>query len=247
MRFRWTAPPASATCVLYFPDEVLIVDHYGGNATVFAYDFTVDGASTAGLPRTGSREPFKAATRIPAAGITSPANCRLGLQAVDYFKRGDLFEVVPGQTFYERPPRRPRRSPASCRRSTRALWLHVQSRRAEYLVGASPEMYVRVTGGRRVETCPISGTIRRGKNAIEDEAQIRTLLNSKKDEAELTMCSDVDRNDKSRICDPASVRVIGRRQIEMYSRLIPRSTTSKAPARRDGRAGRVPVPAWPSR
>ncbi len=79
---------------------------------------------------------------------------------------------------------------------------------------------MRVTGGRRVETCPISGTIRRGKNAIEDEAQIRKLLNSAKDEAELTMCTDVDRNDKSRICVPESVRVIGRRQIEMYSRLI---------------------------
>ena len=34
------------------------------------------------------------------------------------------------------------------------------------------------------------------------------------------MCSDVDRNDKSRVCEPGSVKVIGRRQIEMYSRLI---------------------------
>src|SRR4029453_12802540 len=43
---------------------------------------------------------------------------------------------------------------------------------------------------------------------------------SGKDESELTMCTDVDRNDKSRICVPGSVRVIGRRQIEMYARLI---------------------------
>src|SRR5437879_6067251 len=34
------------------------------------------------------------------------------------------------------------------------------------------------------------------------------------------MCTDVDRNDKSRVCTPGSVKVIGRRQIEMYSRLI---------------------------
>ena len=34
------------------------------------------------------------------------------------------------------------------------------------------------------------------------------------------MCTDVDRNDKSRICEPGSVKVIGRRQIELYSRLI---------------------------
>src|SRR5690606_40001105 len=70
------------------------------------------------------------------------------------------------------------------------------------------------------ETCPISGTIRRGKDAIEDAEQIKALLSSAKDESELTMCTDVDRNDKSRICEPGSVRVIGRRQIEMYSRLI---------------------------
>ena len=41
-----------------------------------------------------------------------------------------------------------------------------------------------------------------------------------KDESELTMCTDVDRNDKSRVCEAGSVRVIGRRQIELYSRLI---------------------------
>jgi len=34
------------------------------------------------------------------------------------------------------------------------------------------------------------------------------------------MCTDVDRNDKARVCEPGSVEVVGRRQIEMYSRLI---------------------------
>jgi anthranilate synthase len=80
-------------------------------------------------------------------------------------------------------------------------------------------MYVRVEGDR-VETCPISGTIARGPDPIGDAAQIVALLTSAKDESELTMCTDVDRNDKSRICVPGSVRVIGRRQIEMYARLI---------------------------
>ena len=89
----------------------------------------------------------------------------------------------------------------------------------EYLVAASPEMYVRVEGSR-IETCPISGTIARGSSAIGDAKQIRALLNSEKEESELTMCTDVDRNDKSRVCEADSVEVIGRRQIEMYSRLI---------------------------
>jgi anthranilate synthase len=80
-------------------------------------------------------------------------------------------------------------------------------------------MYVRVDG-RRIETCPISGTIARGRDPVEDAERIRQLLNSTKDESELTMCTDVDRNDKSRVAVPGSVRVIGRRQIELYSRLI---------------------------
>ena len=80
-------------------------------------------------------------------------------------------------------------------------------------------MFVRVEG-RRIETCPISGTIRRGQGSDRGQRADSHLLNSKKDESELTMCSDVDRNDKSRVCEPGSVKVIGRRQIEMYSRLI---------------------------
>ena len=93
----------------------------------------------------------------------------------------------------------------------------------EYLVGASPEMFVRVENnlnGRRVETCPISGTIERGSDPLEDAQQIKKLLMNAKEESELTMCTDVDRNDKSRICEPGSVKVLGRRQIEMYSKLI---------------------------
>ena len=95
--------------------------------------------------------------------------------------------------------------------------------RGEYLIGASPEMFVRVdrtARGLRVETCPISGTIERGDSPLEDAQQIKKLLLSAKEESELTMCTDVDRNDKSRIYIPGSVRVLGRRQIEMYSRLI---------------------------
>ncbi|QKW10945.1 chorismate-binding protein [Streptomyces sp. NA04227] len=91
----------------------------------------------------------------------------------------------------------------------------------EHLVGASPEMFVRVDPkARTVESCPISGTIARGRDPLEDAEQIRTLLGSAKEESELTMCTDVDRNDKARVCVPGSVEVLARRQIEPYSRLI---------------------------
>jgi len=86
----------------------------------------------------------------------------------------------------------------------------------EQLVGASPEMFVRVEGNR-VETCPIAGTARRTGDPLRDADSIRELLNSTKEESELTMCSDVDRNDKSRVAVPGSVKVIGRRLIESYA------------------------------
>ena len=215
-------PSDQRDVVLFLPDEILIVDHHGKRAFVLEYEFEVDGRSTKELARTGESVAYHPADKNPGRGDHVPGEyARLVEKAKDYFRRGDLFETVPGQTFYEpcpNPPSAVSRRLQQINPSPYSFFFNLGN--AEYLVGASPEMYVRVTGGRRVETCPISGTIRRGKNAIEDEAQIRKLLNSAKDEAELTMCSDVDRNDKSRVCVPGSVKVIGRRQIEMYSRLI---------------------------
>ncbi len=214
-------PEGHRDLVLYLPDELIVVDHMRVTAELVRYDFEVDGRSTVGLSRTGARESF-----VQADSVERTCDYDVGEyeQMVDKaklsFARGDLFEVVPGQTF-ARP----------CRTSPSAVFRRLSSTNpapygffinlgeSEYLVGASPEMFVRVTG-ERVETCPISGTIARGGDAIADARQILELLNSSKDASELTMCTDVDRNDKSRVCRPETVRVIGRRQIEMYSKLI---------------------------
>ncbi|MBZ9766289.1 anthranilate synthase [Mesorhizobium sp. CA6] len=207
--------------VLFLPDEILVVDHYSTKAWTDRYDYSGDGFSTEGLARDAHAEPFKTADRIPPRGDHEPGEyANLVRRAMESFKRGDLFEVVPGQMFYERCETQPSdisRKLKSINPSPYSFFINLGEN--EYLIGASPEMFVRVNG-RRVETCPISGTIKRGDDAISDSEQILKLLNSKKDESELTMCSDVDRNDKSRVCEPGSVRVIGRRQIEMYSRLI---------------------------
>ena len=221
VRLRLERPADQRDLVLYLPDELIIVDHRREVAMRRRYDFEAGGRSTVDLPRTGATAPYVAAATAPRAADHAPGEyaAMVGV-ARESFQRGDLFEVVPGQTFFEACP-----SPPS------ALFRRLRERNpspygfllnlgeAEYLVGASPEMYVRVDGDR-VETCPISGTIARGQDAIGDAAQILALLASGKDESELTMCTDVDRNDKSRICVPGSVRVIGRRQIEMYARLI---------------------------
>jgi anthranilate synthase len=221
IRPRLPRPADQRDLVLYLPDDLIIVDHRREVAQRRRYDFEADGRATAGLPRGGASRAFAGAASVPRAGDHEPgAYAALVHVAREAFKRGDLFEVVPGQTFFEPCPSPPSELFRRLREHNPAPYGFLMNLgEAEYLVGASPEMYVRVDGDR-VETCPISGTIARGRDAIADAAQIQALLNSTKDESELTMCTDVDRNDKSRICVPGSVRVIGRRQIEMYARLI---------------------------
>ncbi|MCP5151452.1 MAG: anthranilate synthase component I [Ectothiorhodospiraceae bacterium] len=211
--------------VLYMPDEILIVDHRREDATRYRYEFALgEGSgqrSTHGKPRGGAWEPYCGPGAPAARCDHGPGEYAATVElAREAFARGDLFEVVPGQTFFEPCTAAPSEVFRRLRRRNPAPYgALINLGEQEYLVAASPEMYVRVEG-RRIETCPISGTIARGGSAIADARQIRTLLNSAKEESELTMCTDVDRNDKSRVCEPGSVRVIGRRQIEMYSRLI---------------------------
>ncbi|MFK7902308.1 MAG: chorismate-binding protein, partial [Nitratireductor sp.] len=214
-------PQEDKDLVLFLPDEILVVDHHQAIAWHDRYEFVVDGKSTEGLSRDTPDEKFQPSDIDPPHGDHERGEYAAKVEkAKEKFKRGDLFEVVPGQTFYEKCNTKPSvisRTLKNLNPSPYSFFINLGNN--EYLIGASPEMFVRVQG-KRVETCPISGTIKRGADAIEDSEQILKLLNSKKDESELTMCSDVDRNDKSRVCEAGSVRVIGRRQIEMYSKLI---------------------------
>jgi len=238
VRQRLARDPAVRDLVLYLPDEILTVDHQTGLARLHRYDFVCRPLTsedkvpvldtTGGLRRTGRRSPFLPRDMSREDGASVPPACDhtpgeyadIVRAAVQSFRCGDLFEVVPGQVFHEVCRDSPAQIFARLQRDNPAPYGALMNLgEQEYLIAASPEMYVRVQG-RRIETCPISGTIARGADALADAQQIRTLLNSAKDEAELSMCTDVDRNDKSRVCEPGSVQVIGRRQVELYSRLI---------------------------
>ncbi|NMF61453.1 anthranilate synthase [Brasilonema octagenarum] len=218
---RLERPTDQRDLVLYLPDELLIVDYYSQRSYRIQYDFETAHGSTKNLPRTGDSVDYKGEQHVPvlASDHKSGEYANQVKVALDYFRRGDLFEVVPSQSFFESCEEPPSKLFQTLQQINPSPYGFIFNLGGEYLIGASPEMFVRVEG-RRVETCPISGTITRGQDAIDDAEQIRQLLNSGKEEAELTMCTDVDRNDKSRICEPGSVQVIGRRQIELYSHLI---------------------------
>jgi anthranilate synthase len=221
VRLRMNRSPDVRDMVLHLPDEIYVLDRRREEAIRYRYEFEVGGVSTQGLPRETADIPQPPAP-VTDEGLENPTPGRFAAiveLAKERFKVGDLFEVVPSHVFRARCA-----SPAGFYerlrdRNPAPYEFLFNLGDGEHLVGASPEMYVRVSGDR-VETCPISGTIARGADPLEDAANIVTLLRSAKEESELTMCTDVDRNDKSRVCVPGSVKVIGRRQIEMYSRLI---------------------------
>ncbi|OKH61098.1 anthranilate synthase [Scytonema sp. HK-05] len=218
---RLERPIDQRDLVLYLPDELIVVDYYLQEAYRVQYEFETAHGSTKNLPRTTESIDYKGEQRVPAQRSDhEPGEYANQVEvALDYFRRGDLFEVVPSQSFFESCSEPPSKLFQTLQQINPSPYGFIFNLGGEYIIGASPEMFVRVEG-RRVETCPISGTISRGQDALDDAEQIRQLLNSGKEEAELTMCTDVDRNDKSRICEPGSVQVIGRRQIELYSHLI---------------------------
>jgi anthranilate synthase component I len=87
------------------------------------------------------------------------------------------------------------------------------------IVGASPEMLVRVEDGL-VETHPIAGTRPRGRDVDEDERLETELRHDEKELAEHTMLLDLGRNDVGRVAQPGSVRVPQMFEIERYSHVM---------------------------
>lgn len=206
--------------VLYVPDRLLAYDRATGRGVDITYEFAWKGHSTAGLPNETAESVYTQTGRQGFADHAPGDYPKVVEKARAAFARGDLFEAVPGQLFGEPCER----SPAEvfkrlCRINPSPYGGLLNLGDGEFLVSASPEMFVR-SDGRRIETCPISGTIARGVDAISDAEQIQKLLNSEKDEFELNMCTDVDRNDKARVCVPGTIKVLARRQIETYSKLF---------------------------
>lgn len=206
--------------VLYIPDRILAYDRATGRGVTIDYDFWYNGETTQGLPRDTAPSVYAKTKREGFADHAPGVYQATVERAREAFARGDLFEAVPGQLFAEPCERTPAEVfQRLCKINPSPYGALINLGDGEFLVAASPEMFVR-SDGKRIETCPISGTIARGADAIGDAKQIQELLNSQKDEFELNMCTDVDRNDKARVCVPGSIKVLARRQIETYSKLF---------------------------
>lgn len=87
------------------------------------------------------------------------------------------------------------------------------------LIGASPELHVRLEG-RRASVRPIAGTRPRGRSPDEDLALEKELLADPKERAEHVMLVDLGRNDLGRVCEYGSIRVPEQMVVERYSHVM---------------------------
>jgi anthranilate synthase len=203
---------------LFLCDDISFMDRKKEQIERYQYEFARESLSTRGLARDGDTV-ARPAKRGPGP-IVSDHTAEEYMANVETVRegarRGDYYEVVLGQTFTTPYSGKVSELFERVQRASPSPYEFLLQFGDEQLVGASPEMFVRVEG-QRVETCPISGTAQRTGDPLRDADNIRELLKSTKEESELTMCTDVDRNDKSRVCEPGTVRVIGRRLIESYA------------------------------
>ncbi len=146
-----------------------------------------------------------------AVGLRSSYTRRGYLDAVtrvrDYIVAGDIFQANLSQRLeapLEEDPWHLYRRLREVNPAPFAAYLEFDG---VSVASASPERFLRVEPGGRVETRPIKGTRPRGFSPIHDAALSRSLQDSEKDRAENLMIVDLLRNDLSRVCRPGTVRV----------------------------------------
>ena len=101
-----------------------------------------------------------------------------------------------------------------------------------HLIGASPEILVRVEDGM-VMTRPLAGTRPRGKSPAEDATLEQELRSDEKERAEHIMLVDLGRNDIGRVSEPGTVEVSDLMDVERYSHVMHLVTHVQGKLRRD--------------
>lgn len=137
----------------------------------------------------------------------------------EYIMAGDIIQAVLSQRFEREITVAPFDIYRTLRIVNPSPYMFFISTDRVDIVGASPEMLVRVEGGV-MEGRPIAGTRRRGKTPEEDERYARELSEDEKECAEHVMLLDLGRNDIGRVSKYGSVHVVDKMFIERYSHVM---------------------------
>jgi anthranilate synthase component I len=141
------------------------------------------------------------------------------LKCKEYIKAGDAFQIVLSQRFTARPAAGGVAIYRALRSINPSPYMYYLDYGGFEVVGASPETLVKVQGGT-VETKPIAGTRRRGKDDAEDLALEKELLADPKEGAEHLMLVDLGRNDVGKVSEFGSVKVTQFMAVERFSNVM---------------------------
>src|SRR3954447_16898143 len=139
--------------------------------------------------------------------------------AKEHIAAGDIYQVVLSQRFEAEVAADPFTVYRALRHVNPSPYMYFIRMGGVSVVGSSPEMLVRVEGSR-VETHPIAGTRRRGRNDDEDMRLAEELKRNEKERAEHVMLVDLGRNDVGRVCQYGSVRVPQFMGLEKFSHVM---------------------------
>jgi anthranilate synthase component I len=217
--------------LLLVSEELAVVDNLSGKLYLIVYgETTREGAYSSARKRLkellGSlREPLRIPLEAPCeSGAPVPEFAEADfISAVERAKRyifdGDIMQVVLSQRTskpYGASPLALYRALRSLNPSPYMFYYHLGS---FYVVGASPEILVRLEG-EMVTVRPIAGTRPRGKTMAEDAALAADLLADPKERAEHVMLMDLGRNDAGRVAQIGTVKVTENMRIEHYSHVM---------------------------
>ena len=155
----------------------------------------------------------------PVSNFTKSGYMQAVEKARDYIKAGDIFQVVPAQRWTQEFREPPFALYRSLRRTNPSPFMFYFNFGAFQVIGASPEILVRVFGNE-VTIRPIAGTRKRGATPEEDRALEADLLADKKELAEHLMLLDLGRNDVGRVARIGTVRPTEEFIVERYSHVM---------------------------
>ena len=165
------------------------------------------------VPRVGKVDFLKRYGRAPEEFLAAIRTAK------EHIFAGDIFQIVPSRQFREKLTKPCFHFYRRLRQVNPSPYMFYLNFDGVKLVGASPEMLVKVTGDA-ICTYPIAGTRKRGRNEAEDQALAADLQKDTKECAEHSMLVDLARNDIGRISEPGTVRVTKLREIERFSHVV---------------------------
>jgi anthranilate synthase component I len=228
-----TSPDPAAGFMLF--DTVLAFDHVRHRILVIANARVTPGADLSALyqfacAKIGFLErELQATLSQPVARQGRPLSVRSNMtreqfesavrKGQEHIAAGDIYQVVLSQRFDAEVDADPFTVYRALRHVNPSPYMFFVRMGPRSVVGASPEMLVRVEGDR-VETHPIAGTRPRGRDEADDLRLAEELKANEKERAEHVMLVDLGRNDVGRVSEYGSVRVPQYMGLERYSHVM---------------------------